>query len=316
VPALPFTVSTRSAGPALDAIDEILAAENPSFARAVRAIIYGDVAALRAELAANPELIHARSGRLHRCTLLHYVAANGIEDALQRPVPEACEIADCLLAAGAEADAACDAYDGRCPTTLALLVSSDHPARAGVSAALVHRLCRAGAAVDGVGGDQLPLATALLFGHVECVDALLACGARHDNLVFAAAAGDAAWVERWLARDPALVERRCASFPFEDDRTAVGEQALVFASLCGRTDVVRVLLDHGINIDATPTGSQWTATALHAAAGQGQREVVELLVERGADQSIKDVRYQSTPLGWATYLGRDEVVAILSELAL
>ncbi|HET9626709.1 MAG TPA: ankyrin repeat domain-containing protein [Kofleriaceae bacterium] len=300
----------------MDAIDEILAAETPPFARAVRAIIYGDVAALRAELAASPGLVHARSGAVHRATLLHYVAANGIDDALQRPVPESCDVARALLDAGAVVDAPCDAYEGRFPTTLSLVVSSDHPARAGVAAPLVHLLCDAGAALDGLAGDQLPLATALLFGRVECVDALLGRGARHDNLVFAAAAGDAAWVARWLARDPALVEHRPACFPFEDDRAAVAEQALVFASLCGRTDVVRVLLDHGINIDATPTGSHWTATALHAAAGQGQRAVVELLVERGADQTIKDIRYQSTPLDWATHLGQDEVIAVLTELSL
>jgi ankyrin repeat protein len=300
----------------MDIVDEILAAEKPAFARAVRAIVTGDAAILRAELAETPELIHARSSSSHRATLLHYVAANGIEDALQRPVPEACEIAQLLLAAGAEVDATCLAYEGRCPTTLALLVSSDHPARAGVSAALVHLLCEAGAAVDGLGGDRMPLSSALLFGHIECVDALLARGARTDNPVFAAAGGELDWLRRWLDRDPGLVEQPCPTFPLEDDRAAVAEQALVFASLCGRLDVVRLLLDRGVNIDATPTGSHWTATALHAAAGQGQRAVVELLVARGADPSIKDVRYQSTALGWATHMGRDEVVAVLTELTL
>src|SRR5512140_514984 len=133
----------------MDIVDEILAAERPAFARAVRAIIGGDTAALSAELAATPDLIHARSGSTHRATLLHYVAANGIEDELQCQVANADEIARLLIAAGAEVDATCNAYEGRCPTTLALLVSSDHPARAGVSAKLVHILCDAGAAVDG-----------------------------------------------------------------------------------------------------------------------------------------------------------------------
>jgi ankyrin repeat protein len=297
-------------------VDAILAAERPAFGRAVRAIISGDAPALRAELAAAPELIHARSGSSHRATLLHYVAANGIEDELQRAVPDADEIARVLLAAGAEVDATCNAYEGRCPTTLALVVSSDHPAKAGVSARLVHVLCDAGAAVDGLDGDRLPLSTALLFGRIECVDALLARGARTDNVVFAAAGGDPAWVRRWLDRDPSLAVRPCPTFPLEDDRGALAEQALVFASLCGRVEVVRLLLDRGTNIDATPTGSHWTATALHAAAGQGQRAVVELLVERGADRSIQDVRYQSTPLGWARHMCRDEVIALLTELAL
>jgi ankyrin repeat protein len=300
----------------MDVVDEILAAETPAFARAIRAIIGGDAAALRSELAAAPDLVHARSGSIHRATLLHYVAANGIEDALQRPVPNADEIARILLAAGAEVDTTCDAYEGRCPTTLALLVSSDHPARAGVSARLVHVLCDAGAAVDGIAGDRLPLSSALLFGRVECADALVARGARTDNLVFAAAGGQLAWVGRWLDCDPTLVETACPTFPLDADRTVRAEQALVFASLCGRLEVVRLLLDRGAHIDATPPGSHWTATALHTAAGQGHRAVVELLLARGADPSIKDARYQSTPLGWATHMGRDDIAALLTELSI
>jgi ankyrin repeat protein len=300
----------------MDAADEILAAEAPAFRRAVRAIISGDLAALRTELAAAPDLVRARSGSRHRATLLHYVAANGIEDPLQHPVRCADDIARTLLAAGAAVDATCDTYEGRYPTTLSLVVSSDHPARAGVSAKLVQVLCDAGAAVDGLDQDQLPLSAALLFGRLECVAALIACGARTDNLVFAAAAGQLDWVRRWLERDPTLAVTACTSFPLEDDRDVLAEQAMVFASLCGRLDVVRLLLDRGTHIDATPPGSHWTATALHAAAGQGQRAVVELLVERGADQSIKDVRYQATPLDWAIDMGRDDVVAVLTELSL
>ena len=300
----------------MELADEILAAEAPAFGRAIRAIITGDLAALRTELAAAPALIRARSGSPHRATLLHYVAANGIEDPLQGPVRCADDIACTLLAAGAAVDATCNAYEGRYPTTLSLVVSSDHPARAGVSARLVQILCDAGAAVDGLGGDRLPLSAALLFGRIECVNALIALGARTDNLVFAAAAGQLEWVRRWLDRDPSLEATGCTSFPLDDDRGTLAEQALVFASLCGRLDVVRLLLDRGTPIDATPPGSHWTATALHAAAGQGQRAVVELLVERGADQSIKDVRYQATPLDWAIDMGRDDVVAVLTELSL
>ncbi|MEH2530393.1 hypothetical protein V1277_003234 [Bradyrhizobium sp. AZCC 1588] len=112
----------------MDTIDEILAAEAPAFARAAKAIITGDAAAVRAELAAEPRLIHARSVSNHHATLLHYVSANGIEPELQCAVTNSDEIAAALLAAGAEVDALCDAYKGRC-TTMGLLVSSDHPRR-------------------------------------------------------------------------------------------------------------------------------------------------------------------------------------------
>jgi ankyrin repeat protein len=299
-----------------DGIDRILAVEKPAFARAIRAIIEGDVAGLRAELAAAPELIHARSASSHRATLLHYVAANGIENELQGPVATADQIARVLLAAGAEVDATCDLYDGRYPTTLSLVVSSDHPAAAGVSSKLVHALCDAGAAVDGLDDDRLPLSSALLFGRLECVATLIARGARVDNIVFAAAAGRLDWVRRWLDCDPTLAIEPCPRFPLDDDRAVAAEQALVFASLCGQVEIARLLLDRGTNIDATPPGSHWTATALHAAAGQGQCAVVELLLARGADRSIQDVRFQSTALGWATHLGRNDVVALLTELSL
>ena len=98
-------------------VDDILAAEQPAFARAVKAVIAGDTAALRAALAAEPALVRARSRAVHRATLLHYTAANGIEDALQHEVRNAHEIAGVLLGAGAEPDAPCDAYDGGYPTT-------------------------------------------------------------------------------------------------------------------------------------------------------------------------------------------------------
>src|SRR5262249_33279928 len=56
------------------------------FESAVEAVITGDVAALETLLRQDPELVRARSTRVthfdpprHRATLLHYVAANGVE---------------------------------------------------------------------------------------------------------------------------------------------------------------------------------------------------------------------------------------------
>jgi hypothetical protein len=137
-------------------IDEILAAEAPAFARAAKAIISGDAAVLCAALTAEPRLVHARSASSHHATLLHYVSANGIEPELQFAVPNSDEIAAAILAAGAEVDALCDAYKGRC-TTMGLLVSSDHPTEAGVAGRLVELLCSAGAAVDGPDDNDSPL---------------------------------------------------------------------------------------------------------------------------------------------------------------
>jgi ankyrin repeat protein len=57
--------------------------------------------------------------------------------------------------------------------------------------------------------------------------------------------------------------------------------------------MVKFLLDHGAEIDARDRESN--ATALSYAASLGRVEVVELLLARGADPTLKNVRGQ-TPL--------------------
>jgi ankyrin repeat protein len=278
-------------------IDEILAAETPAFGRAVRAIITGDARALRAELSAAPDLVRARSTSSHRATLLHYVSANGVESELQGPVANADEIAALLIAAGADVNAGCDAYGWS--DTLGLVVSSDHPNDAGVAGRLVALLCSAGAAMDGPQGDGSPLAAALAFGTLDCVEVLIARGARTDNPAFAAAAGRIDWLRAWLDRHSAIATRPAPNLlPLSSDRTAAAEQALVFASMCGQTEAVRLLLDAGVDVNAQPPGSHWTATPLHTAAIQGQAVIVKLLLQRGADPTLRDSRHQSTAIEW------------------
>src|SRR5439155_15305723 len=99
------------------------------FEAAVEAVISGDVAQLRSILRENPELVRARSTRRHHATLLHYVGANGVEGGRQKTPENAVEVAKILLDAGAEVDALADMYDAKC-TTMSMLVSSCHPAKA------------------------------------------------------------------------------------------------------------------------------------------------------------------------------------------
>lgn len=47
------------------------------------------------------------------------------------------------------------------------------------------------------------------------------------------------------------------------------------------------------------------ATALHHAAFEGRREIVELLLESGADINARDKRYDATPGGWALHYLRE-----------
>lgn len=125
------------------------------FERAADAVVNGDLATLTTLVGANPTLIRERSSRVHAATLLHYVAANGVEDFRQKTPPNAVEIARFLLDAGAAPDALADTYGAdTLQTTMNLLVSSTHPADAGLQAALVDVLLDYGAAVNGVADDE------------------------------------------------------------------------------------------------------------------------------------------------------------------
>jgi len=287
-------------------VDAVTRAGSPvaAFEAAVEAVIDGDVGALKSMLQANGALVRARSARVthfdppvHRATLLHYVAANGVEGYRQRTPSNAVDVAKTLLEAGAEVDALADMYGGQC-TTMSLLVSSGHPAKAGVQVALVDTLVDFGAAVEprGAGTWTSPLMTALAFGYTDTAEALVRRGARIDNL--AAAAG--------LGRlDDA---RRLLSNATSDDR----HRALALATQGGRLEIVRLLLDAGEDPNRyNPKGTHAHSTPLHQAVWSGSDAIVRLLVERGARLDIKDTIYQGTPLGWAEYGGRTAIAEYL-----
>jgi hypothetical protein len=104
------------------------------FEAAADAIHAGDLDAVRRLLYAEPSLVRMRSPFPHRQTLLHHVAANGIEVERQLRSPaNAVDVLRLLIERGADPDAMCDSYGGGSgATTLCLLVSSAGPAAAGV----------------------------------------------------------------------------------------------------------------------------------------------------------------------------------------
>ena len=256
------------------------------FERAADAIVDGDLATLQQLLATRPDLPRARSTYGHHQTLLQHVAANGIEITRQWQSPSnACELARALLAAGAEPDAACNSYGGD-DTALTLVCSSAHPALAGVQTELVTTLCEGGASIDGPIGDSAPLWTAAVWGYGAAVDRLVACGARIDNLVLAAASGDLERVRGYFAPDgslpppPALrMGARGKQLPAEH----ILEYALIYAAGLDRRDIVAFLLTK--QPDLSVTEPVYSATALdlaqypHLAAGRpaGNPAIVALL---------------------------------------
>jgi ankyrin repeat protein len=274
------------------------------FESAVEAVVNGDADLLAALLRKDPELVRARSTRvtyfdppMHRATLLHYIAANGVEGYRQKSPPNAVQIARMLLEAGADADALATMYGGAC-TTMNMLVSSSHPAEAGVQVPLVELLLDFGANVDGSGKGNWtsPLMTALVFGYSDVAEALVRRGARVTTLPAAAGLGRLAEATQFVATASAE-ERHCA---------------LALSAQQGHAEIVRLLLDAGEDPDRfNPEGHHAHSTPMHQAALAGHLNVVRLLVERGARLDVEDKIWEGTPLGWAEHGNRTEVADYL-----
>lgn len=76
---------------------------------------------------------------------------------------------------------------------------------------------------------------------------------------------------------------------------------------------VKWLLEHAANPNVR--WAHWNAevTPLHLAAMQGHGEVARLLLEAGADPSIRDSAHDSDPVGWAEFFQKPDVAQILKE---
>ena len=235
------------------------------FDDAIRAIDAGDIAAL-SDLPAH--LLHTRldNGRddyFARPYLLWFVAENPIRNGTL-PV-NIVEVTRVLLERGAE---------GR-DYTLALVVSGQVPRECGVQLDLIDVLVDAGA-------DPNCLDTALAHRENAAAERLLERGARET-----------------------LVASVCLGRPYSLDGTTPEERQVAFsgAALHGRVDALRQLLTAGVRINAfNPEGWHSHSTALHSAVDSGNVEAMRLLAAAGADLTIEDTLFHSTPRGWAIYL--------------
>ena len=115
----------------------------------------------------------------------------------------------------------------------------------------------------------------------------------------AAALGRDARVTELLREDPA------AANAWAPD----GFMPLGLAAFFDRPATVRALLDAGANVHATARNSM-KVQPLHAAVAARSQDIVQLLLERGADPNARQqVGY--TPLMGAAGAGRDDMVSLL-----
>jgi ankyrin repeat protein len=91
---------------------------------------------------------------------------------------------------------------------------------------------------------------------------------------------------------------------------------LLWTAANNRLAAARWLLEHGARISpATFGGSSHGEglTPLHLAAQNNYAEMARLLLDFGADVTIEDAIYHSTPAGWAEHFGSTRALAVLKD---
>jgi ankyrin repeat protein len=214
-----------------------------------------------------------------------------------------------LLDAGARVDgtnALAHALDTEDPAKVRLLL--EHDAGSEVERSLLWAIYRErspevirllvehGAGVDAYdeANQRTPYGLAWRMGRPDLCELLAELGARRevgpvDELIGLCFAGDREAAQRLAREDPARAERVRGEF-FE---------ALHQAAVEGRATAAEILLELGVAIDRP---GQMGGTPLHHAAWWGHGDVVELLLQRGADpQRRADPGIGGTPLSWAAH---------------
>lgn len=80
---------------------------------------------------------------------------------------------------------------------------------------------------------------------------------------------------------------------------------------------IRRLVELGANPSARSTfggpSHGRAPTALHLAAQAGRLDAVAALLELGADPTLEDAIYESSPAGWAEHFGHEEAAAVIRD---
>lgn len=135
----------------------------------------------------------------------------------------------------------------------------------------------------------------------EIVSALLAAGARLDFLTA---------VNLGRYDEASAMLRDVPSRIGPDGRDTI---ALHLAVNKRNLVAIRWLLAHGIDVNAKRMMWDCKHTALHMTVESGALDIARMLLDAGADPSIKDDKYKATALGWAEFFGREDFCKLLRE---
>jgi peptide-methionine (S)-S-oxide reductase len=151
----------------------------------------------------------------------------------------------------------------------------------------------------------------------EWIDLLIDNGATPGNGIGTLAHGNIAAAKHLIERGGTLTLATAVGLDLEDSvyhllkgaTRSDTEIALMMAAFYGKSKMISLLLNHGVNVNVyleRSSGFHSHATALHQAVFSGSLESVKLLVDAGADLNAKDRIYEGTPLGWAIYIQTEE----------
>ncbi len=143
---------------------------------------------------------------------------------------------------------------------------------------------------------------AVMEGLTDLAELLL----RHGAIPSVPILGDEeAFIAACFRLDRDEVRRILASHP----EYLLSTSAIFAAATRDRADVVAMLLDLGTPVDVENARKE---RPLHIAAGNNALRVATLLIERGAEIDPREATWNSTPIGWAAYGSRIEMVEFLS----
>ncbi len=145
-----------------------------------------------------------------------------------------------------------------------------------------------------LGGAETPLELARQRGMANCYSYLLARSRPEVQLLQASRRGDERDMLELIGAYAQLLER--------------APSTVLAAALYGSPVGARVLMQHHVNPNIR---DEWGATPLHHASYRGLIDVARVLLDYGADPSLRDGRYDSTPLGWAHESGQRLIMDLI-----